>query len=366
MKILIFNWRDIKNPTAGGAEVITHENAKRWLKAGHKVTLFTSAFSRGKKKEKIDGIEIIRAGNRYTVYWHAFRYYRKYFRGNFDLVIDEINSIPFFTPLYIREPKVALIFQLTSKIYFQELPKFLAFPLYLLEPMLFRIYRRGLTVVLSSSIKKELVEHGFSSHKIDVVSPGVDHENLSPGEKTNFPTILYFNRLARYKNVDDLIKAFKLLKEEISTSRLLIVGCRNGKYERELRKLATKLNLNEDIRFYPFLTGEKKKKMLQSSWIHVLPSTKEGWGISVIEAAACGTPTIGYDVCGLRDSVKNGETGLLVPYGKIEDLAEAIKKVLSNTNFRRDLSQNSIKYAKEFNWKKSAQMTEKIMKELIT
>lgn len=363
MKILIFNWRDIENPKAGGAEVFTHENAKRWVEAGNEVTLFTSAFPNCKKEEIIDGVKIIRAGGKYTVYWHAFRYYKRRFKGKFDLIIDEINTIPFFTPFYVQEQKVTVIYQMTGDVYFRVFPKPLAFLAYNIEPTLFKIYKKISTIVLSESVKEELINIGFSPSNITVASPGIDHKNFEIGEKTIFPSILYLNRVVRYKNVDDLIKAFKLAKEKVPTAKLLIAGCRGGGYELKLRKLVKKLNL-KDVEFYPFVVGDQKKKLLQSSWVHVLPSTKEGWGISVIEAAASGTPTVGYHVHGLRDSVKNGETGLLVPYRDIKSLAKEIEKLLIDDELRKRLSKNCVKWSKRFTWNMTAQQSLQVIEKI--
>ncbi len=366
MRILIFNWRDIKAPNAGGAELVVHENAKRWAQAGHEVTLFCRAFPGCKKQEKVERVKIVRAGNGVTVYWQAFWHYRRHFQGKYDVVLDAINTIPFFIPFYVKESKIALIFQITGKIYFRELPKLVAIFPYLLEPILFKIYKKVPVLVLSESIRQELVNIGFSSANITVIPPGIEHNSLEAGEKTTFPSVLYFNRLVKYKNADHLINAVYIIKREIPEIKLFIAGCRGGKYEAHLKRLVRKLNLEKEVEFYPFLGGEAKEKLLQSAWVHVLPSLKEGWGISVLEAGACETPTIGYVVDGLRDAVKDGETGLLVPYGDIERLAEAIKKVLQDVNLRKRLSQNSMAYAKTFRWDKSARRAEEVMEELLS
>ncbi len=355
----------MENPNAGGAELVVHENAKRWAQAGHEVTLFCRAFPGCKKKENVERIEIVRMGNGVSVYWQAFCHYRKYFRGKYDVVIDAINTIPFFIPFYVKEPKIALIFQITGKIYFRELPKLLAIFPYLLEPILFKIYRKMPVLVLSESIRQELVSIGFSSTSITVIPPGIEHDSFEAGGKTTFPSVLYFNRLVKYKNVDDIINAVHVVKREIPEIKLFIAGCRGGKYEAHLKRLVRKLDLEKEVEFYPFLSGEAKEKLLQNAWVHVLPSLKEGWGISVLEAGACGTPTVGYVVDGLRDAVKDGETGLLVPYGDIERLAEAIKKVLQDVNLRKRLSQNSMAYAGTFRWDKSARRAEEVMEGLL-
>ncbi len=356
MRILILNWRDIKNPAAGGAEVYTHEIARRLVKRGNKVTLFTSTFKGCKSDEFVDGVRIVRAGNRYSVYWKAYEYYKKFFKGEFDLVVDAINTIPFFTPLYVKDKKLAVIFQMTGDVYFTVLPKPFALLASRAEPTLFKIYRKIPIIVLSESIKGELTKIGFPPCNISVVSPGIDHKKFGVGSKTNFPTVLYLNRVVRYKNVDDLIKAFGLVKEYVKDAKLLIAGCRGGGYELELRKLVKKLDLSKDVKFYQFVIGDEKKKLLQSSWVHVLPSTKEGWGISTTESAACGTPSIGYDVPGVRDSIVDGKTGFIVKENRnIKKLSKAIIKVLESDKLRENLSMNALQRSKKFSWDKTAE-----------
>lgn len=364
MKILIFNWRDIRNPKAGGAETFIHEIAKRWVATGDKVTLLTSSFSSNLvKKECIDSVEVIRTGDKYSVYLKGVRYYKKYLKGRYDVIIDAVNTFPFFTPFYTREPKIALIFQMTQEVYFRLFPKPFAFLLSKGERLLFRIYKKIPIIVLSESIKKELVNFGFKKGNIAVISPGVDQKIKKEVRKESHPTILYLNRVIKYKNVDDLIKAFSLVKRKIPEAKLLIVGCRGGRYEAYLKRLVEKLNLS-GIEFYPFVIDEKKEEFLRSSWIHVLPSTKEGFGISVLEAGMHAIPSIGYNVTGLRDAIKPNRTGMLVPLRNIEALSEAIITLLRNNDLRKKLGENAKEYAKQFDWYKSAQQSRKILRDI--
>src|SRR3972149_7364720 len=236
MKILIFNWRDIRHPKGGGAEIVLHENAKRWALAGHDVTLFTSAFPSSLAEETVDGIRIIRKGSKFTVYSRAFRNYQKYFRDEFDVVIDAVNSVPFFTPLYVKKPVLSLIFQLTRDAYFKLIPKFPALLAYMVEPYFLNIYKRFPVIVLSKSIKDELIAAKFKKEKIFVVEPGVDHEkNLVPNVKCDQPTILYLNRIVSYKNPDHLIKAFNYVKKEIPNVKLIMAGFSGTKFEEKIK-----------------------------------------------------------------------------------------------------------------------------------
>jgi glycosyltransferase involved in cell wall biosynthesis len=355
LKILIFNWRDIKNPAAGGAEVYIHEVAKRLVKKGNEIILFSAKFKNAKNQEEINGVKIVRQGGKGTVYLKARTFFNEV-RNKVDLIIDSINTIPFFTPLYVKEkPKIALIFQLTGQVFYKILPKPLAYIAEHIEPFIYKkFYRNVQSIVLSQSVKDELVNIGLSASSIKVAEPGIDPDFYIPGKKTEYPSVLYLNRIVAYKNVDDLIKAFKVVVNAVPNSKLLIVGCRGTKYEEYLKRLAHKLNLSNSVEFYPFATGEKKRDFLQKAWVHVLPSSKEGWGISVTEAAACGTPTVAYDVIGLRDSVKHNVTGFLVPYKDINALAEKIIELLSNEELRREMSMKAREEALKYTWSRTA------------
>lgn len=351
LKILWFNWRDIKNPEAGGAEVYIHEVAKRLVKKGHKITLFTAKFTNASDEEEIDGVKIVRQGGKKTVYLKARAFFNE-MKEKVDLVIDSVNTIPFFTPLYVNEkPKIALIFQLTGQVFYKVIPVPLAYVARNIEPFIYKIlYRDVPSIVLSQSVKEELVNIGLSEDKINVAEPGVDLELYTPGEKTEYPSVLYLNRVVPYKNVDHLVKAHRIVTNFIPNAKLFIVGCRGTKYEKYLKELVQELNLQNSVEFHPFVVGEEKRIFLQKAWVHVLPSTKEGWGISVTEAAACGTPTVAYDVIGLRDSVKDGINGFLVPYKNIKALAKNIIELLSNEELRKRMSEKAREEALKFTW----------------
>jgi glycosyltransferase involved in cell wall biosynthesis len=224
-----------------------------------------------------------------------------------------------------------------------------------MEPHVYKmLYRKMAALVLSSSVKDELVKIGFMPTGVHVAEPGVDYRYYRPGVKTEYPSILYLNRMAPYKNVDHAIRAFEMVKQRVPSAKLYIVGCRGTKYESDLKRLACRLKLVDSVEFGDFVQGGLKRRFLQMAWVHVLPSTKEGWGISVLEAAACGTPTAAYDVIGLRDSVKNMETGLLVPFNNVNALTDAITEILITEELRSKMSRGAIKWAKHFSWKQTA------------
>ena len=352
MKILCFNWRDITHPMAGGAEVCLHEIAKR-LADRHQVVLFCGKYNGCTARDEIDGIRIIRQGGNFSVYLHAiFSYLTDLRRENHDVIVDSINGVPFFTPLFVRKPKIAIMYHLVKKdIFFRELPLILAPVGWLAEKMIPFLYKRIPMVTISASSRRELIDFGIPEDKIYMIEMAIAHSSLGPGVKSVEPSIAYVGRVKRYKQIDQLLHAFELVRETIPEAELVIAG--KGDYG-ELEELA-KAAPNSPITLAGEVSEEEKVEILRRSWIFVTPSMKEGWGITVVEANACGTPAIAYNVPGLRDSIRDGETGLLVPHGDIEELAKAIVKLLTDSKLREKLSRNALQWASEFSWDKSAE-----------
>jgi glycosyltransferase involved in cell wall biosynthesis len=364
MKIIFFNWRDITNPLAGGAEVYLHEIARR-LSNNHEVALFCAKYKGCKGEDQIDGIRIIRRGGQFSVYLHGiFQYLLRLRKENYDVIVDSINGVPFFTPLFVRKPKIAIIHHLNKKdILFLELPFPLAAVAWTAEKLISFLYRRLAVVTVSSSSRQDLIEFGMSEDKIHIVYNSIAHSALGPGTKSEKPLVVYVGRIKQYKRLDHLVAAFQVVRRQISDAQLVIAG--RGNYDK-LREVIKASELQPYITLEGEVSEEEKAEILKRAWVFVTPSMKEGWGISVIEANACGTPAIAYDVLGLRDSVKDGETGLLVPDGKIEQLAEAIVELLSDSERRAGLSQNALGWASSFSWDRSAEEFTKILEGVIT
>jgi len=359
MNILIFNWRCWKHPWAGGAEKYLYEISRRLVKRGHKVTWFVSSWDGLNGREVSDGIEIIRKGGRFSVYIHAFlTYIRELRRRGFDVVVDDINGVPFFTPLFVGKKKVAIIHHLVKRIFFKELPWYLAIIGWLSERLIPIAYGKTKFVTVSESSKNEIEEFGIED--VEVVYNGVDmalSENL---DKNSKPSIIFLGRLKNYKRIAHLIKAYKIVSKRVPEAELWIVG--DGDDRNELEKLAKEMEIKAD--FFGYVDEATKAKLLRESWVFVNTSEKEGWCVTVVEANACGTPCIGYDVPGLRDSIVDAETGFLVENGNIEELACMICMVLNDERLRERLSRNALEYAKKFSWDESAEMFEKIMREV--
>jgi glycosyltransferase involved in cell wall biosynthesis len=354
LKILFFNWRDITHPQAGGCELHLHEIAKRIVKKGHEVTLFCGSFPNAKKTEIIDGIKIIRKGSKYTVYIHAFFTYLTYLRKKkYDIIIDDINGIAFFTPVYIYKPKIAIIHHLVKDIFSKELPIYFRPIGYFAEWLIPIFYKNIEFITVSQSSKEEMSEIGIDENRIQIIHNGISSKYKANLEmKTENPTLCYIGRLKEYKQLDHLIKSINFVKEKFPKIKLSIAG--SGDTEEELKKLVKKLHLEETVTFHGFINEEDKISLYQQSWAFVNPSLKEGWGLTSIEANACGTPAIAYDVPGLKESIKDNFSGLLVEKIDYHHLSKKIIEFLANDLLREKLTKNALTWADNFSWDKSS------------
>jgi glycosyltransferase involved in cell wall biosynthesis len=175
--------------------------------------------------------------------------------------------------------------------------------------------------------------------------------------------VLYLGRLKRYKRVDLIMQAIAVLKRRGTTVHMIIAG--KGDAAADLQALAASLGIDDLVQMRGFVTEDEKRELLRRTWVHTLTSPKEGWGISNLEAAACGTATIASDAPGLRDSVRNGETGFLVPHGDVDALADAIARVASDTALRDRLGAGALRFAQHYSWDRAADETERHLTEMM-
>lgn len=350
LKILWFNWRDIVNPNAGGAEVFTHEVAKRLVRTGgHSITIFAARFPGCKKEEDIDGVHIHREGGKYTVYRKAKSYYNSN-KQEFDLVVDEINTRPFMTPKYVKRiPILALIHQLAREFWFYETP----FPLsylgyHYLEKHWLSFYRDITTVTVSLSSKTDLDSLGFKH--VLIVPEGLSLNPLQQvSPKENEPTIVFVGRLKKAKLPDHALKAFMLIREKIPGARMGVIG--DGYMLQDLKKS----QVTSGIKFYGRVSNENRNDIVSKAHIILVPAVREGWGLVVTEANALGTPAIGYNVQGLKDSIIDGKTGIVVDKNSPEELASHAIKLLGDRDLLHRLSNNALEFSRSFNWDNSAE-----------
>lgn len=373
MKILIFNWRDIKNPASGGAEILTHEMAKYWVQWGNTVTMFTSRFPNCLDEETVDGIKIIRRGFAdprtlsQSVYWQAYAHYKKYFQHKFDIVIDEIHGLPFFTPLYVKEKKIAFICELGGVLWNMFGPLY-AFLGRLIEKMyIYLIYRNTFYITISPSTKEDLTRHGVSENHITIIPMGITvPKKIKTYPKEKKPTIIFVARLTKAKGIEDAIHALQLIKEEIPDIRLWVIGRGNEEYVLYIKKLVADLFLDKNIKFFGFVSEQKKFALMSQAHILLVPSIKEGWGLTVAEAGVVGTPAITYDSLGLRDVLQNNTLGVVTKENTPEQLAHETLQVLHNKKLYSHYVKKIIVFRKQIGWEHTAKFAFRLLQKQLS
>ncbi len=359
MQILIYNWKDLAHPDVGGAEIITWELARRMVADGHRVTWFCRSFRGAKAREKIEGIQLVRKGNRISTYFWGWLYYRRLGKKP-DVVVDMLNTVLWQTPLFARSSKkVCYVNQLAKEVFSYEAPRLLAPVARLAERVQFLSYRKIPFIVYSPSTKTDLVGFGIPQRNIHQFPLGVDHSRYQKARKARYPLFVAVNRLAKMKRTNLTIQAMKIVVQKMPQAQLVIMG--HGPQENALRELIYSLKLQnhvqiltKDVLFFKKAPKDLKIALMQQAWALVLPSVKEGWGMVITEAAACGTPSIVSNVTGLKDSVKNNVTGLVLsPNPTAAELARAMKKIALDAKVRRRLSQGARQWADQLDWEKT-------------
>lgn len=363
LRILVVNWLDRENPQAGGAETHLHETFGRLASRGHSVTALVSGWPGCRRRVELDGIDVRRAGRRYTFSVAGPRYVRRELaREPFDLVVEDLNKVPLFSPLWTSAPVVLLAHHLFGSTAFQAGPFPVALATWWLERPIPLIYRAAPVVAVSESTRDDLVARGLRRERITVIPNGIDLARYThvEGAKTVSPTLLFVGRLKEYKRVDLVIEAVARLAGLGIEAELVVAG--KGDQAESLRRLADRLGVAERVRFAGFVSEAEKVDLLRRAWVHVLTSPKEGWGITILEAAACGTPSVASDAPGLRESVVEGETGFLVPHGDVDALTSALARLIRNPEARAEMGGKARAYAERFSWEASADAFEALLK----
>ncbi|MFH0737216.1 MAG: glycosyltransferase family 4 protein [Candidatus Micrarchaeota archaeon] len=350
MRIAFFNWRDIRHPAGGGAEVFVHEILRRLAAKGHKATIFCGTYPGAAPYEMIDGIEHVRYGSRFMIYPKSVLCYKKHIEGKYDIIVDSVNGMPFFTPLFAKEKVVPLIYQLTRELWYSGLSLPLAVFGTYTEDLMLRPYHNLKTITISDSTKADLRALGFKD--VGIVSCATGIRAPQDPVKESRPTLLYLGRITKAKRVDHAIRAFQLIRSELPDAQLWIAGA--GSQEPRLKRLSTDLGLEKSVRFFGRVSEEEKARLMASAHLLLFPAVREGWGIVVLEANACGTPVLGYDVPGVRDSVREGTNGYLVKDGDINAMGKKAVSLLTDPVALKELSRSAKGYASEFSWDRSA------------
>jgi glycosyltransferase involved in cell wall biosynthesis len=357
-RVLILNERDPRHPKAGGAEVHVAEIFGRLARRGHRVAMASSLFAGAAREERVEDIAVLRVGGLPFYYpraaWACARASR---RGEYDLVVECLNKLPFLAPVYSRVPVLALCHHLFGETAFQQVPWPIAATVWSVERLIPRLYRRERFVAISESTRDDLARRGIAPDRIEVHHPGIERPGLPiPDLAARGRRVVYVGRLERYKNVDVLIRAMARLAGRFPDTWLDVIG--EGRDRARLEEVAREVGMAERTRFTGFISEQERNQLLAGARVCVCPSSKEGWGLTVIEANALGTPNVASDAPGLRDSVRHGETGFLVRDGDVGAFAERIGALLADDALAARMSAAALEWSRRFEWERAADQME--------
>lgn len=369
------NWQDRTNPQAGGAEVHLHEIFGRLARGGaggvgsHEVHLLCSGYPGAAPEAELDGMRVHRVGGRYGfAVGGAAAFARLAVRLRPDVVVEDVNKVPLFLPRRWEGPFVLLVPHLFGTTAFREASWPMAMMVWAAERPMPSVYRHARVHAISGTTRDDLVGRGFAPEAIRVIHPGVDTVRFRPDPgvaRAAEPTFLYVGRLKRYKALDTAIRALAALRRPggVPGARLLVAG--SGDDRPRLERIAAEAGVGDAVAFLGFVSEERKVELYRQTWAVVFPSPKEGWGITNVEAAACGTPAVASDSPGLRESVRSGETGLLVPHGDVSALGAALRSLAGDAALRARLGRGARAFAETLPWSRAAEETAHHLEEAV-
>ncbi|MEI6698061.1 MAG: glycosyltransferase family 4 protein [Mycobacteriaceae bacterium] len=357
---LLLCWRDTGHPQGGGSETYLQRIGALLAESGIDVTLRTAHYDGAPRSEVIDRVRISRGGGRYTVYIWAglamvaarlglgpLRHSRP------DVVIDSQNGLPFLARLAFGRRVVVLVHH-CHRDQWPVAGRFLArfgwFVESRLSPLL---HRNNQYVTVSLPSARDLTDLGIDPARVAVVRNGLDEAppDTLIGQRSVTPRAVVLSRLVPHKRIEDALDAVAVLRSRIPNLHLDVIG--GGWWQDRLVQHAERLGISDAVTFHGHVDDITKHAVMQRSWIHVLPSAKEGWGLAVIEAAQHGVPTIGYRSSGgLNDSVVDGVTGLLV--ADYDELVRRLEQLLGDRVLRAELGAKAAARSREFSWPQSA------------
>lgn len=373
MRILVVNWQDWTHPRAGGAEIHLRETFGRIARAGHRVDLLCVAHEGAPSEDRLEGINVIRRGRTYRLFNYAVPgFYRRVLRRNrYDVVVDDLNKIPFFAPLWTDRPVVALVHHLFGRTVFSETNPAFGSYVWAGERPIPLVYRDCPFIAVSPSTADDLVERGVERDSISVIPNGLPDRpwdgatwaDLLGEDKSPTPLFAYVGRIKRYKAIEIVLEAFARLVEEVPAARLVIAG--DGDHRAALERTAGALELGETVSFPGWIEDREKWLLLRRAWAVCYTSPKEGWGFSSLEAQRAGTVALVSDVPGLRDTVVDGVTGRALPHGEVDAFVAAMREAIEHPAERASRETAAIERASGFTWRRTADETLVVLEEVV-
>lgn len=354
LRILYLSWRDREHPEAGGSETFVERTAEILAEHGHQVTLFTARFPGAAETTWHDRVRVVRGGGRFGVYAHALRHLARH-RDNYDLVLDVQNGVPFWSPLLARVPVVNIVHHVHRDQWPMVLGKQLGAVGWFLESRVAPwAYRRSDYVTVSEATRSDLAELGIARDRVSVVYSGNDQpadlDSYAEVPRTAEPSLMVLGRLVPHKHNEVAIDVVAALAERYPTLQLHIVG--SGYWEEALRAHAQSSGVGDRVNFHGFVTEAEKHRLLAESWVVLMPSQKEGWGLTIVEAGLHATPAIAFAYAGgVTESIVAGETGLLA--ADVPELVAQVDALLADNHLRGKYGANARRHARSFSWERT-------------
>lgn len=348
-RVHIVAWRDLDDKNAGGSELHAHEIASRWANAGLDVTLRTGAVD-GRPEEIVrNGYKVVRRSGRYLTFPRTMLSGMAGRSGNWDVLVEIWNGMPFLTPLWSKGPRVVILHHVHQKVLWRSvLPPGLASIGATFEKKIApKFYRSTKVITPSQSSASEIIDMlKWPEDQVNVVMPGIADRFRPGGKKTEFPSVMALGRLVPPKRYEWLIESFKDVIQQLPNAQLFIAG--DGPHREVLEKLILQLKLDKSVKLLGRVSDDEVVRLYRSCWLVASASEREGWGMTLTEAAACGTPAIATKIAGHIDAVVNGMSGILVSSQR--ELKDSIIDVLKNEDLRKRLSIGALRHAARLTW----------------
>lgn len=357
--VVVLNWRDSWHPEGGGSETYLREVTTRLAAAGHRVTTLTARYEGSAKQETVDGVRYVRVGKHMTVYLWAALYLLTGRLGRVDQVVEVQNGMPFLATLFTRAKVTVLV----HHVHREQWP--------VVGPVLARVgwfmesrvapwaNRTNDYVAVSQITASELVSLGVDEARIRIAYNGVPPvPDFTAPPRDTHPSLVALSRLVPHKQIEHAVRSLHALRDEIPDATLTVMG--DGWWADELREMVHGMGLQDRVRLLGFVDDTQKFEELSRAWVHVMPSLKEGWGLSIVEAAHVGVPSVAYrSAGGVRESILDGVTGLLAD--DQDDFTDCVRRLLTDRALRESMGAKAQVRSEQFTWEATTAVIEGLL-----
>jgi glycosyltransferase involved in cell wall biosynthesis len=355
LHVLVLADRDWTHPQGGGSGANIHAQVARWVAWGHRVTVVAGEYPGAMPFEQpAPNLAVHRMGTRVTVFPRAIWAVLRGLGRDADVVLEVINGIPFFCPLWLRRPCVALVHHVHRDLYEEEFGLGGRMLSFLLESVPFRwLYRRMPFLTISEAARRDLVREGVPAEHITVAYLGVEPKAYRRGRRAPWPQLIYLGRLKQYKRIEYVLDVL----EAIPAGRLDIVG--DGDHREALEAEIARRGLGDRVELHGHVDEERKTELYGRAWVSLTASSSEGWSLTVMEAALCGTPSAALAVGGLPESIVDGRTGALAH--DLPELRRRVREIVDDPRLRERLGDEAERRARTFTWERTAATNLKVL-----